>query len=386
MWTKILIGLVLVARKLNGLDVSGKKQTMSNRRQLLTGMAASLMTPLLALPEEAEAQTVLDMAVQLGALGSTRPYALDSRTGLSALAAKDAVKSLLNVQTIWLGEHRTDAVDHEMEAGIVAAVAVAKAANGGQPCVGVGLEAVRTEYQSVLDDFVSGKMPANLQTLAKATKWAEHWPYPIESYDSVLALCRELELPILALGASSPDIDKIEHQGLAALDKDAWNRLDLPEGATILANYNNAQFINKEVPSFESSSLFQNTAGTLSTFANHYCGRLVWDESMAARAAAWIEAHQDEDPTLLVLTGAEHVTNGCGAPDRCARRLIELERRSERRSDNVENKSAACSILINPRVDDFMLATPIEASTSSRVPNKPLADLVWFSPWSEQFL
>lgn len=333
--------------------------------------------------------TALDAAVELGSLGSTRPYLVG--TELEAVAARDAVAMLVSADTIWLGEHHEAASDREMQAGIIAAIAVAKASRTGQkPCVGVGLEAVRSEFQPALDAYVAGELGDDLSALRVAARWDEHWPFPITSYASVLDMCRELGLPLVALGTSSDELNMVQEAGLSALDQNAWQRLSIPEGAATLASFDTTQAFRRYsaeilTPTFASSPP--------TSFANQFCSRILWDETMAARAAAWVEERRDQDPTLVVLAGAEHVTFGCGAPARCARRLG---------FSSSTNRFTAKSVLLNPTPDDFVinkrfslglqfasddesdkeaafLMSQVESRDSTHL---ALSDLVWFSPWT----
>jgi len=374
-----------------------------SRRQFLVGAGASVAV---GMPVETKAHPsyvgdgrqatgvpagALDAAVELGALGGTRPYVVVDGRELEAVAARDAVAMLLSADTIWLGEHHEAANDREMQAGIIAAIAVAKASRtNSKPCVGVGLEAVRAEFQPALDAYVAGELGEGLEGLRVAARWDEHWPFPIASYASVLEMSRELGFPLVALGTSSDDLRVVEREGLAALDENAWRRLSLPEGATTFASFS----ATRAFQSYSTQVLAPSVAAPASsaeTFANHFCSRILWDESMAARAAQWVDERRDLDPTLVVLAGAEHVTFGCGAPARCARRL-----------DKTSNdRFAARSVLLNPSPDDFVLNHRLTlglqfandeqdddapykmAQVDSRdSTNLPLSDLVWFSPWT----
>lgn len=308
---------------------------------------------------------------------------------------------LVSADTIWLGEHHEAANDREMQAGIIAAIAVAKAARmpaqQQRPCVGVGLEAVRAEFQDALDAYIAGKMGDDLEALRRATRWDEHWPFPIASYVSVLDMCRELGLPLLALGASSDELRTVKKAGLAALDETAWRKLSLPEGAATLASFSATNAFRRYsndvlAPSLDAGMRLVDESPRPTSFANNFCSRILWDESMAARAADWVEQRRDFDPTLVVLAGAEHVIFGCGAPARCARRL----------DKSSANRFAAKSVLLNPSPDDFVLNKRLTlglqfatdgddnaeaafqmAQVNSRHSTKlPLSDFVWFSPWT----
>ncbi|KAJ8608261.1 hypothetical protein CTAYLR_007289 [Chrysophaeum taylorii] len=374
------------------VDALQQQSCGAGRREFIVGAGAVVAAPTPPGHAYGGENGALDAAVELGALGGTRPYVVHDGRELQSVNPRDAVAMLISADTIWLGEHHEAQNDREMQAGIIAAIAVAKARRNQRPCVGVGLEAVRAEFQPALDAYVAGEFGKNVDALRVAARWDEHWPFPISSYASVLDMCRELGLPLVALGASSDELAAVEKDGLSALDVAGWERLSLPEGAASFASFSSTRAFNRYAHDVLSPSMMEDPA-----FANQFCSRIVWDESMAARAAEWIEAHHRSDPTLVVLAGAEHVTFGCGAPARCARRL-----------DRTGDRFAAKSVLLNPRPDDFVIPPagangPLtlglkfaadddqpnteEAFNMAQVDsrgstNLPLSDLVWFSPWT----
>ena len=89
--------------------------------------------------------------MSLSELGETRPYAVLG-DGLAPVRPTSVLSELTDAGTVWLGEQRDLTDDNTIAAGIVAALAMAKSAAGagsgaaGAP-LGVGLEAVRSEYQ-----------------------------------------------------------------------------------------------------------------------------------------------------------------------------------------------------------------------------------------------
>lgn len=325
---------------------------------------------------------VLEAAVVLGSLGGTRPYKVGSER-LESIPAEKAVEALSRSSAIWIGEHRDAADDHDLQAGILAAVSVAKSAdNGGEGLVGVGLEAVRAEFQPALDAFVRGEVPT-LEALREATQWDAHWPYPIDKYEATLDLCRVLGMPIIALGADSQAIDLVEKHGLAALDEAAWAKLGVPGGAPSLASFTATPKFHRYSDSVLSASYDRFSDGTTASpastrqaaapphasFANYYCASQIWEESMAARATNWLTAGPDR--TLIALCGAEHVSFGCGAAARCA--------------DRIDSK--VTSIILNPTpetnspIRSTKLSLQLEGGSDA-----PLADYVWFSPWTGSFV
>ena len=359
---------------------------------------------------------VLDLAVELGSLEKSRAYTIASGT-MTPTAPQSAIKSLCGAGTIWLGESRDVTDDDSMAAGICAALAVAKAAQqGGKTApVAVGLEAVRADYQTVLDKFVLGEIGADREAtafLAKALDWDAHWPYPIERYAQVFELCRSLSLPIVALGAPAKDLVTAASQGLNGLDANAWARLSLPEGPEPLMKFASTmayqQYRQKVLePDFERFARFKRAAPFFEAastmdgnddFAKFYTSRLLWDASMAARAANWVDQSPRKDATLIALVGAEHASYGCGAAAHCAARS-DRPARTVIVNPPAQRPEAAAAAPAPVRGGapptggalglelTFASASPRDGATDrmqARDPaasSLPLADLVWFSPY-----
>ena len=177
-------------------------------------------------------------------------------------------------------------------------------------------------------------------------------------YAPVFELCRSLSLPVVALGAPAGDLRTAAEKGFDAPDASAWARLSLPEGPEPLKSFSSTVAYQQYardvlVPDFERFAKFKHAAPFFETpvaappaaarrgpvaaaaaatpvssagdtngdFVNFFNSRLLWDASMAARAANWIDESPRDDATLIALVGAEHASYGCGASAHCATRM-----------------------------------------------------------------
>ena len=75
---------------------------------------------------------------------------------------------------------------------------------------------VQQQFQTALDDYVARRIDE--QQLFAATDWAKRWYWPFEGYAPVLRLCRDMNVPLVALDVDGEDKGKVELGGLAALD------------------------------------------------------------------------------------------------------------------------------------------------------------------------
>ena len=364
---------------------------LPSRRDFARAAAATVAAPAAAVSAQTIDPTMLDVAVQLGELGLSRPYEVRSQM-LVPTPPQTVVGRLVDAGTIWLGEDRDLTSDAQISAGIVAALALAKNAQApserskGAP-LAVGLEAVRAEYQPILDNFVMGTMGARQEATAALKDpldWNKHWPYPIERYAPVFEVCRALGLPLVALGANAKDLKTVEASGLAGLDTQAWARLSLPEGPDALADRIKTEIYASYArdvlqPDYErfvstnAAPFFEAGGSSRDERQNFFCARLVCDASMAARAAAWVAESPRKDATIVTLVGAERVKFDGAAASLCAART---------------GRSAA-RLLMNPPSSTLLRAVGadgrpplVPVSTSPAPPPPPaLADYLWFSSY-----
>lgn len=376
-------------------------------------VAAGVSPAAAAAPAGAVDPQVYELAVHIGALERSRPYEVDG-TSMKAIRPSAAVRSLADSGTVWIGERRDATDDASLASGILAAMALAKSATapGDASPIAVGLEAVRADYQDVLDAFVRGELaPASTSATAvlrDALDWDRHWPYPIERYGKVFELCRALGFPLVALGANARDIATVEASGLGGLDRDAWARLSLPEGPEALARFAGTAAYERYASEILAPDYERFSAGTGAPFmerapdggkitrapeANFRNSRLVWDASAAARAADWVASGpRRADATLVALVGPERVAFGCGAAALCAQRLpnrptrtvllnpAETERARGRISAGATTSlGLELAFEVSEARDQAVAYNQMQSKSPTR-PALALADYVWFSP------
>ena len=131
------------------------------------------------------------------------------------------MRTLRDKQAIYLGEHHPDFRDHLLQPRLRRI----RGERGDRP-LAVGLEMVQQQFQSALDDYVARRIDE--QELFAATDWAKRWYWPFEGYAPVLRLCRDMNVPLVALDVDGEDKEMVELGGLAALD-DAKLRAYVPD-------------------------------------------------------------------------------------------------------------------------------------------------------------
>jgi uncharacterized iron-regulated protein len=114
---------------------------------------------------------------------------------------------------LWIGEHHNAQTDHNLQASLIQQIhdARRKASRGGQANMGIGLEQVQVQFQSVLDDYIAGRLADD--ELKRGVQWETRWVWPFEGYLPVFIKAKELGIPLVALNVDSEDLEDVEKGG-----------------------------------------------------------------------------------------------------------------------------------------------------------------------------
>lgn len=245
-----------------------------------------------------------------------------------ALKALSHKVSSTTGRALFIGEHHDCAEDHALQAALIT-----KLRQSHDPTLplAVGLEAFQARFQPQLDAFCRGEL--SLKQLREATEWDTRWVWPFEPYVPVLNAAREAGAKLLALNVNAEDIANVQVGGFPALGPKLQ---DYIKNASGFAGFSTTTAFKEYVdytirPSYE----FHKQLGLLRkdkmgglldadiSFRNFLSSRMLTDESMGSRTAAWLKAHPGGLAVSLV--GNDHIKFGCGAAARCGRELGGVE-------------------------------------------------------------
>jgi uncharacterized iron-regulated protein len=170
----------------------------------------------------------------------------------------------------------------------------------------VGFEMFQRPYQAALSGFVGGTLP-EAQFLADS-EYKERWGFDFSLYRPLLDAAREFSLQALALNAPKELTRKVGRTGLASLD--AGEKEHLPE--LDLGNADHKAY-------FEAAMSEHPMPSGGPKLENMYAAQVLWDETMAETAAAWL-LHAGESSRLMLFAGAGHC-HKTAIPARITRRL-----------------------------------------------------------------
>jgi uncharacterized iron-regulated protein len=172
------------------------------------------------------------------------------------------------------------------------------------PDMAIGVEYFQQPFQAALDAYVEGRIDTREMLLK--TEYLSRWQFDYRLYAPILEFARAHGVPVVALNARQEISSKVAREGISGLSD--TERAQIP------------QRFDRDVPGYRErlQAVFQQHPEIQHmSFENFVEAQLVWDETMAARTARYVEAHPGRH--LVVLAGDGHVIRS-GIPARFARR------------------------------------------------------------------
>ncbi|MBI5240247.1 MAG: ChaN family lipoprotein [Elusimicrobia bacterium] len=255
-------------------------------------------------------------ALLLSPLSPSRPAQGPGACVFSGSSAQPAspravAEALARSRAVSVGETHDQANDHLAQLEVLKGLT---AAHGGK--VAVGFEMLNESLQSVLDDYASGKLSES-EFLQKAD-WQKEWGFPFPLYKPLFDFIRERRLKAVALNAPRGLVTKTARLGLEGLSAEELARL--PKDMKLSDDPRYMEFLKAAFGGHgKAAQAFRLLAAMPNVTWEHYLqAMMIWNEVMAANAAAHINAHGDS--AFLVMAGNGHVMYGAGIPFGIARR------------------------------------------------------------------
>ncbi len=286
-----VVFVVVVGAVVCGGLASGCATTSLTKVEQVDGLSAGIQR---RPPPDGTAPTV-----QAPRFGDDDAYAwIDGKTG-KQLSWDDVIGRLRASNIVVVGEQHDQKSHHEVQRRIVEVLA------GDGPGLVVGMEMLTWEKQPELDRFNRGDIDA--VGLRDAVDWKKAWGFDFALYQPILEAGHRGGAGFIALNAPRELVRAIRQKGVAGLDDDERALLpDLDLGDELHRAWFERIF---------SSAGHPLKAADVDGF---YRAQVLWDESMADRAA---RALQGGARQVVVLAGAGHVANGRGIPQRVERRI-----------------------------------------------------------------
>jgi uncharacterized iron-regulated protein len=254
--------------------------------------------------------------------------ALSGRDG-SQLATDAFYTELAAADAVCIGESHRNPHHHWAQLHLLDALS--ERARGGGVALALGMEMFQTPFQRVLDDHAAGRIDE--PSMLSRTGYKQRWGYDFGLYRPIVRLAIEGGHAVLALNAPKELTRKIGRGGLAALTDAERNRLpelDLGNAdhrawfAEIMADHPAPEPAEKhgdteaggDTPHARSVEpgdaaapphAHEPAKAPAAIDEDIYTAQVVWDETMAETAAAWLAtASAGGRRQIVILAGLGH--------------------------------------------------------------------------------
>ncbi len=222
------------------------------------------------------------------------------------LSLKNIVDRLSDNDVIFVGEYHDNFAHHMNQKKIIQML------HEKGKKVAIGMEMFQRPFQSVLDDYIAGKIDE--KTFLEKSEYFSRWGYDYNFYKPIITYAKENNIPLIALNLDRKITKNISKKGLDALSEKMKNRipqsLDFSDEAyknRLNVVFNNPEHFAKMPAKHRPNPHFL------------YQSQILWDETMAESTANYLKEHKDT--IMIVLVGNGHLEYFVGVPARVARRV-----------------------------------------------------------------
>jgi uncharacterized iron-regulated protein len=219
-------------------------------------------------------------------------------SGATSLDFETLVARLAEERVVMIGEVH-DRYDHHLNQ-----LELVCRLHRRHPNLAIGLEYFQQPFQDPLDAYLDLRIDTH--DMLVQTEYFDRWRFDYRLYAPILEFARSLGIPLVALNAPKEISAKVAQEGISGLSETERAQFPAQLDRDLPGYRERLRAVFDEHPEIQHMS-----------FENFVEAQLIWDESMAGRAARYLEAHPDR--YLVVLAGDGHVTRS-GIPARFSRR------------------------------------------------------------------
>lgn len=220
------------------------------------------------------------------------PYRILQARGGAEVSEADLYSKLGAARAVCIGESHSNPHHHWAQLHVID-----KASAATQGAYGVGMEMFQHPFQGVLDDFGAGRIGD--EELLSRSGWKERWGYDYELYRPIVHLGRDRGMSIVALNAAKELTKALSKKGIDGLTED--ERAALPE--LNLEDASHRAWFDAVMEGHPHGKKGDEAAAK--QMADRiYAAQVLWDETMADKAAAWLKAGQGR--RLFIIAGNGH--------------------------------------------------------------------------------
>jgi uncharacterized iron-regulated protein len=239
---------------------------------------------------------------------------IDGTTG-KTLDRKELFRDLAaNAAVVLLGESHTSADHHHWQLHTMAAL------RDRTDQMVIGFEAFPRRLQSVLDDWIAGKLTAD--AFLSATEWRRVWGYDAALYMPLFQFARLNRIPMIALNVERSLVARVGREGWASVPTELREGVSDPAPASpaYLRELANIYIMKRTRPtdatdfaeSPEPDDQARAEVMEQPEFKRFVEAQLTWDRAMAEALAN--AKRKFANATIVGVLGSGHVAGGNGVP------------------------------------------------------------------------
>ncbi len=220
-------------------------------------------------------------------------------TGVKVTA--DQMNSAITyARIIYVGETHDNPAAHRLELQVLEAMTKR---HPGQ--VSLGMEMLNQEQQSVLNEWVAGKLSE--KEFLKTSNWYSVWTQDFAYYRDILYFARDHQIPVIGLNITKKLRRDVGMTDLAALDEET--RVQLPE-----------MDLNDRYQKAMTEAIYADHSQGPKMLDAFLRSQTLWDEAMAENIVRTL-TEKGPEHRMVVMAGGNHIRFGFGIPRRVYRRL-----------------------------------------------------------------
>lgn len=235
-------------------------------------------------------------------------HGLDESGQLTQL---EVTSKLENASVVCLGEQHDDLAHHALQLQLVENLLAAAVKQGR--AFALGMEMFQLSAQPALDAYA--RFETDESTLLNASEYHTRWGYDFSFYRPIIDLVRSGGGTLLALNAPREWTKSVAKNGITALHQYPSS---LPLSEIDLDDSEHREFFHAAMAGHGHGHRAHAAVDSLATDP-YYAAQVVWDEVMAASAAAWL-SRAPAGAQIVILAGAGHCHRSA-IPRRVERRL-----------------------------------------------------------------
>lgn len=215
----------------------------------------------------------------------------------------DVIESVAAKRIVYVGETHDQYSHHLLQLDLI------RELHERNTTLAIGMEMFQRPFQTVLDEYVSGKIDE--KQLLKRSEYFTRWVFDYELYKPILDYAKDKRIPVIALNVRKEIVQKVSKGGIESLSEE--DRKEIPS---------DMDYSDKDYRARLEEFYKTHPSSSGGEFEFFYQSQILWDEAMARSVDEFFRGNPLflDDGQMVVLAGSGHLMYGSGIPKRVHRR------------------------------------------------------------------